>query len=360
MKNLSPLLLLLCSLFASPPILAQIRFTTSDVLNMYAVGKGQRQIGPNDSVTFTMNVGVASASQAQTWSLPTTQYPDTFLFTNVTPSSTPYGKDFPLATHAQRFSEVDTFLSFTGYDYIRIANDSLVFIGSALTSNFFGTDTTEYDSIPQFIFKMPLILGTVLTSRDSSYNDPGDYTITNSTTTFDAFGTITLPNGSFQCLRSTEVNVDENHVGAFVTRDTTVGLSWVTEEGHIADVTAVNNSQTSGNIYVNELSVTELVSVTTGVPDRQTTAPNTFALLQNFPNPFNPSTTFSFSLPSKSPVSLKVFDALGREVSVVLSEELPAGNYSRQWNAADLPSGMYFYRLQAGTFTETKKLLLLK
>ncbi len=90
------------------------------------------------------------------------------------------------------------------------------------------------------------------------------------------------------------------------------------------------------------------------------TASAEFALGSNFPNPFNPATTFSFSLPSTSFVSLKVFDALGREVSVVVSEELSAGAHARQWDAAGLPSGMYFYRLQAGSFTETKKLLLLR
>jgi photosystem II stability/assembly factor-like uncharacterized protein len=88
--------------------------------------------------------------------------------------------------------------------------------------------------------------------------------------------------------------------------------------------------------------------------------PEEFSLSQNYPNPFNPATTISFSLPSKSFVSLKVFDALGREVSILVSEELPAGTYARQWNAATSSSGVYFYRLQAGTFIETKKLVILK
>ena len=88
--------------------------------------------------------------------------------------------------------------------------------------------------------------------------------------------------------------------------------------------------------------------------------PTRFSLGQNYPNPFNPSTSISFALPSQSVVSLKVFDALGREAAVLLREELPAGNYSRQWNAAGLPSGVYFYRLQAGSFIETKKLILLR
>jgi photosystem II stability/assembly factor-like uncharacterized protein len=85
-----------------------------------------------------------------------------------------------------------------------------------------------------------------------------------------------------------------------------------------------------------------------------------YQLDQNYPNPFNPMTTIAFSLPSKSFVSLKVFDVMGREVSTVVSEEMAAGNYTRQWNAAGFPSGVYFYRMQAGTYAATKHLVLLK
>jgi len=85
-----------------------------------------------------------------------------------------------------------------------------------------------------------------------------------------------------------------------------------------------------------------------------------FKLFQNYPNPFNPSTTISFNLPLRSHVTLKIFDLIGREVATIVSEELQAGNHSQQWNAANMPSGIYFYRLQAGLFTETKKLILLK
>jgi hypothetical protein len=108
--------------------------------------------------------------------------------------------------------------------------------------------------------------------------------------------------------------------------------------------------------------------MTTSVERFSTDLPAHFNLDQNFPNPFNPSTTISFSLPSASFVSIIVYDALGRVMSTVVSEELSAGTYSRQWNCADLPSGVYFYRLQArltsggqaGSYIETKKLILLK
>ena len=87
----------------------------------------------------------------------------------------------------------------------------------------------------------------------------------------------------------------------------------------------------------------------------------TFKLLQNYPNPFNPTTTISFDLPSRSLVSLKIFDILGRKVATIInSQVLSAGDYSKQWNASDFSSGIYFYQLKAGTFTQTKKLILLR
>ena len=88
--------------------------------------------------------------------------------------------------------------------------------------------------------------------------------------------------------------------------------------------------------------------------------PKKFILKQNYPNPFNPTTIISFSIPSNSFVSLNIYDLLGREVAVIISEEMPAGNYTRQWNATNISSGIYFYRIQAGNFIETKKLVLLK
>ena len=88
--------------------------------------------------------------------------------------------------------------------------------------------------------------------------------------------------------------------------------------------------------------------------------PTRFDLKQNYPNPFNPTTTIPFSIPSNSYVSLKIYDLLGREIATIVSEEMPAGSYSRQWNASELSSGIYFYRIQAGNFIETKKLVLLK
>jgi hypothetical protein len=88
--------------------------------------------------------------------------------------------------------------------------------------------------------------------------------------------------------------------------------------------------------------------------------PKTFTLHANYPNPFNPSTTIGFSLPRSGYVRMKVFNILGETVATLVNEELNVGTYTTQWNASSAASGVYFYRLQAGDFVDTKKLLLLK
>jgi hypothetical protein len=88
--------------------------------------------------------------------------------------------------------------------------------------------------------------------------------------------------------------------------------------------------------------------------------PRTFALSQNYPNPFNPVTNIKFELPYDSFTELTVYDAIGREVQVLIKESLTAGLYNFNWNAANYPSGVYFYRLETEKFIETRKMVLVK
>ncbi|HVO75779.1 MAG TPA: S8 family serine peptidase [Ignavibacteriaceae bacterium] len=88
--------------------------------------------------------------------------------------------------------------------------------------------------------------------------------------------------------------------------------------------------------------------------------PFKFALDQNYPNPFNPSTSIRYQIPVPSRVIIKVYDILGREAAKLIDENKQPGIYSFVWNAPDFPSGVYFYRIQAGKFTETKKMVLVK
>ena len=88
--------------------------------------------------------------------------------------------------------------------------------------------------------------------------------------------------------------------------------------------------------------------------------PQKYILYQNYPNPFNPSTKIQYAVSSRQLVTLKIYDLLGRELATLVNEEKSAGSYEVRWNAANLPSGVYFYQLKAGSYTATKKLLLLK
>lgn len=88
--------------------------------------------------------------------------------------------------------------------------------------------------------------------------------------------------------------------------------------------------------------------------------PVEFVLYQNYPNPFNPETTIKFGIPEQTVVTIKIYDAIGAEVATIVNEKLDAGYYKYKWNAARFASGVYFYRIVADKFVETKKLMILK
>jgi hypothetical protein len=88
--------------------------------------------------------------------------------------------------------------------------------------------------------------------------------------------------------------------------------------------------------------------------------PTSFSLEQNYPNPFNPVTSIEFRVPSSSAVELSVYDLLGRQVAELVNEKKNAGAYTVRWDASHFSSGVYFYKLTAGSFVQTRRMLLLK
>ena len=134
------------------------------------------------------------------------------------------------------------------------------------------------------------------------------------------------------------------------------------------DATEVDSGDFYASIIINSsdpftpsvvVPIHMIVSSTVGVGDELNT-PSTFNLYQNYPNPFNPSTTIKYSIPELSKVKLALFNLLGEEVTTLVNEEKNVGNYSVEFNAVALPSGVYFCQLRAGSFIQTKKMLLLK
>ena len=102
----------------------------------------------------------------------------------------------------------------------------------------------------------------------------------------------------------------------------------------------------------------DLVLGIENIPDGTTVSD--FKLFQNYPNPFNPTTKISYSIPQNSFVELKVFNLLGQEIATLVNQEKPAGNYEVNFNASNLPSGVYIYKMNAGSDVQTRKMILLK
>jgi len=102
----------------------------------------------------------------------------------------------------------------------------------------------------------------------------------------------------------------------------------------------------------------KILSVTDA--DKNLEQPNEFILYQNYPNPFNPATKISWQSSTNSRLSLKIYDVNGKEVEILIDEYKPAGSYEVSFNASGLPSGIYFYKLEATGFSKTKKMILLK
>jgi choice-of-anchor B domain-containing protein len=113
-------------------------------------------------------------------------------------------------------------------------------------------------------------------------------------------------------------------------------------------------SDMSGGLFVIKMGSTPV-----GITNNQT-IPQSFSLKQNYPNPFNPSTTIEYNIPKNEYVTVKVFDALGKQVAILADEYKTAGSYKVNYDANALTSGIYFYTINAGSFTETKKMMLVK
>jgi len=157
------------------------------------------------------------------------------------------------------------------------------------------------------------------------------------------------------------------------------GIMYKTSDGGLNwfPTYCISNDYLNGIYFVNDLTgyavggSGQIIKTTTGggapigIQSVTNVVPKSFLLYQNYPNPFNPVTTIQFLIPAPSPleragVRLVIYDLLGREAAVLVNEQLPPGTYEVEWNASNFSSGVYFYKLEAGDFLVTKKMVLLK
>jgi len=151
-----------------------------------------------------------------------------------------------------------------------------------------------------------------------------------------------------------------------ISKTTNAGVNWVLQfNSPVRIINPIfiidNNNAWFGGadnvIYKTTNGGGEIISVINPISSN---IPNSFSLMQNYPNPFNPTTKIIFDIKNTAFIMLRVFDITGREVRMLVNEKLSAGSYSYDFNAAELPSGVYFYQLQTNEFVETKKMILLK
>ena len=182
-----------------------------------------------------------------------------------------------------------------------------------------------------------------------------------------------VPLGSIQCIAVDEfdnkwIGTYRSNNGGLVKFDGTNWTDYSTSNSGLPDNWGVNAIAIdgSGNIWIGTWGGGLAVYNEGGVvsveenPTLREIIPNEYLLYQNYPNPFNPSTTIKYSIPKLNFVTIKIYDVLGSEVATLINEEKSGGNYELSWSAANLPSGVYFYQLKAGSYVEIKKMILLK
>jgi photosystem II stability/assembly factor-like uncharacterized protein len=135
----------------------------------------------------------------------------------------------------------------------------------------------------------------------------------------------------------------------------------MTYHGH-ADLVTTDGciSITTGQVYNNRPNICFITSPVTGNGNTNVNLPKEYKLCQNYPNPFNPVTKIKYDIVKSGNVNLKIYDILGKEVAALVNEQLQPGTYEIEWNASSFSSGVYFYKLTSGVFTDTKRMLLIK
>jgi len=342
--------LFLFALFFSTSLFAQITITSTDVSNYFAVGTSNT-IHSADITSF--DIGTVGVNN--NWDFSGLISTETFDMLSVDPATTPYANQFPgtnIATYSQE--------NYQGnpaevWSYLNLSS-TLSNMGQAITSSSFPGDLITLVNNPASIeIQLPM---TYNTSWSQSYTNTFYYNGVQFSQTnisinivVDAWGTMTMPGGgSFEALRIRETSVASGV--------TTVHYSFLAKNGTNVTVEAEDaNPPTSGVInatwYDWNLSSASDVEQISGLPQN-------FNLTQNYPNPFNPSTNINYSIPEESFVQLKVFDILGNEVTTLVNEEQSAGTYRADFSGANLSSGMYIAKLQAGNYTKSIKMTLLK
>lgn len=247
--------------------------------------------------------------------------------------------------------EVATIMEAGKSFWVRASQDGVINTENALAKN-------NNQIIPQENIKSTWIKIIVTDNKGNSQVVYG----TNEMINFDGFALPPLPpDGVFDVRWDSNQLADEINSGTKVLSIHSAEYP-VTLKVEGGDLSIIDNI-TGGMINATVKDGEKIVIANPGIERLQIKPieyPLAYALFQNYPNPFNPITTINYSVPKAGLVTIKVYDVLGRDVKTLVNEEKPNGNYKIDFNGSKFTSGIYFYRMQAGSFVETKKLILLK
>lgn len=336
--------------------LAQPIIAKADVLAM--VGRSQG-VEMDTTGNVTVNVGVASA-QPQTWDFKSIMLQDPVAggFEWLDPASTPFAANFPDANLSLKFSGVFSGFRLDLFLYFEVTDDAFINRGNA--ASLFGTTLIDIDNDRFGV--LPLEFGktwsdTSVTQATSPFGVVTDSLIAHSVV--DAWGTVQLPGGDFECLRiCTRDTVWSETVfnGQVTSRDTssTIDYIWASKSDLLVLNVASQDNESDPNFTSAGTFVRLTESPSTGIAEEpgDSGLPTSFDLAQNYPNPFNPATTIPFTLGKASEVELAVYDLQGRLVKTLLHQTLPVGRHSVSWDGTDergqpVASGRYVYRLSS-------------
>ena len=276
-----------------------------------------------------------------------------------------YGGVYLSTDSATSWKEADS--GMTNKTVVALAvSDTNIFAGTqgggVFLSTNNGTSWTAVDSGLTNLFVSALAVnGTNLfAATGNGANGANVFLSTNNGTNWTSVSTGLPKNSSISSLAATGTNLFAGANGVYLLGNN--GGSWTSvssglPSGGVGALVVFGSylfAGKGGNVFRRPLS--DLTSVA----DRPEAIPSHFELSQNYPNPFNPSTSIKYQIASASHVTLEIFDILGRAVATLVNEVKQPGTYTIRWDASNMASGAYFYRIQAGDFLQTRKLLLIK
>jgi len=306
----------------------------------------------HDVDTTNLNPGLPGANQ--TWNFSSRSVlGDSTITYYVDPASTPYVGNFSGATLASHV------LNGTTFTYYYTSNSVYEIIGLGASSGYYIYPGPEVIGQYPFIYNQQFsgnFHGTGYFSGDSLHVSGSEVAIV------DGYGNITLPSGTSSVMRLKTMSISYDTLfqnGIPFSTSYSLDTSWRWFKSNYRFPIFIISDRWSTNGLIKQAQLVTN-SATVGINQIGNQVPESFSLSQNYPNPFNPTTKIRYAIKDNSFVSIKIFDVLGREITTLVNQKQVPGVYEVNFDADNFSSGVYFYKLETGNFSDVKKMILQK